>query len=168
MASIYVYRHAGGLMPCPVCGTVDGHHHDMAEAEFKLLMANPELRVSAYVPSPFAIEAMAERQRQQDVEGFTIENDVAAYPKGDLIAAAVCFAIYALFGSWRGIGKPHRAKAAELVDEMWPWDRTWFKPESRRRSLVKATALLIAEGDRQDLVERRAAEKAQADLEARY
>jgi len=32
----------------------------------------------------------------------------------------------------------------------WPWAKSWWKPASLRRSLVKAAALLIAEIERID------------------
>jgi len=32
----------------------------------------------------------------------------------------------------------------------WPWSRDWWKPDSMRRDLVKACALIVAEGERVD------------------
>ena len=33
---------------------------------------------------------------------------------------------------------------------MWPWDPHWFKTSSRRRDLIKAGALILAEIERLD------------------
>ena len=30
----------------------------------------------------------------------------------------------------------------------WPWDAAWWKPATRQRNLVKATALIVAEIER--------------------
>lgn len=34
--------------------------------------------------------------------------------------------------------------------KLWPWDQSWFKPKDRRRDLVRAGALIVAEIDRLD------------------
>ena len=160
MTSLYIYRHAGS-MPCPVCGKVEPHAHDMTDAELSAL--SRDHRIMPFEPSPFAIEAMAERQRQIDHEGFTVPKD-QVYTKAELIRAAICFAFYALSGSSVGLAFNLEPAEASQVGRLWPWPWLWFKPESRRRALVKATALLIAEGDRQDYAERMAAEKAEREL----
>ena len=38
----------------------------------------------------------------------------------------------------------------------WPWVRRWWKPTDRRRDLVKAGALILAEIERLDRIEREA------------
>lgn len=90
-------------------------------------------------------EIAAERQRQLEVEGFTLERD-DSYIFGELAGAAGC---YALSGAdYRG----------PEVLELWPWALEWWKPgnpdtiEGRRRSLVKAGALILAEIERLDRV----------------
>lgn len=35
----------------------------------------------------------------------------------------------------------------------WPWSRAWWKPASRRRCLIKAGALILAEIERIDRAE---------------
>lgn len=37
--------------------------------------------------------------------------------------------------------------------EVWPWDESWWKPTNRRRDLVKAGALILAEIERLDRAE---------------
>lgn len=43
-----------------------------------------------------------------------------------------------------------------VVNWVWPWDRKWWKPKSRRRDLVIAGALIIAEIERLDRAEEKA------------
>lgn len=80
-----------------------------------------------------AIEAIAaERQRQIEVEGWTPEHD-DDHNNGELADAAACYA--------RG----------RCMSSVWPWDDNWWKPGSgRRRQLVKAGALIVAEIERLD------------------
>lgn len=92
------------------------------------------------------VEVTAERVRQVTVEGFTSLKD-DQYLRGELVWAAVSYAGYA--------GDPtNRFMPAE-----WPWAARWWKPESPRRALVKAAALILAEIERLD---RAAARKAGA------
>jgi hypothetical protein len=46
------------------------------------------------------------------------------------------------------LGKPLSGWASWL--QIWPWDRKWWKPTDRRRDLVKAAALILAEIERLD------------------
>ncbi len=79
--------------------------------------------------SPAASDVLAERQRQIEVEGWTAEFD-DGYRDNELARAAACYAVG--------------------VTAYWPWDLDWWKPSERRRDLVKAAALLIAEIERLD------------------
>lgn len=115
------------------------------------------------------IELIAEeRQRQVDVEGWSIEHD-DQHTDGELAEAASCYASYA-----QSIQVPinelyiyssvdlahvnlatevlHKANAKVLVgkDYRWPWDKSWWKPtpDRRIRELQKAGALIAAEIDR--------------------
>ena len=83
------------------------------------------------------IERIAEeRRRQVEVEGWTPEHD-AAHSDGELVDAAVAYAIAAQDGSG----------ASEL---WWPWHMSYYKPtpNDRIRELAKAGALIAAEIDR--------------------
>jgi hypothetical protein len=81
-----------------------------------------------------------ERRRQIEVEGWTPEHDDEHSPRkgrgevGPLVEAAACY----LFGS------------TGTLDLSWPWSRDWWKPKGRRRDLVRAAALIIAEIERID------------------
>jgi hypothetical protein len=169
MTSLLFYDH-DGRMACPKCGVTPPHTHEFDEVDIRRLV-HAGHKVNSFRVSTFAAQVLAERQRQIDIEGFTAERDVAAYPRGELIKAAICYAFYAAFGSLshtRVDGERIRPRyvlpveVAALVKAFWPWDFTWWKPQTRRRALVKAAALLIAEGDRQDA----ASDQATASLEA--
>lgn len=94
----------------------------------------------------------AERRRQITSEGWTEQHD-DANASGEMASAA---AVYALCAS------AHDASRA-VMDEFrqynsvpfrirgfWPWAESWLKPTSRRRDLVKAGALILAEIERLD------------------
>lgn len=79
-----------------------------------------------------ARDVLAERSRQIEAEGWTPEHD-DQHKAGELAKAATCYAsVYPLAASY------------------WPWDLKWWKPSDRRRNLVKAGALIIAEIERLD------------------
>jgi hypothetical protein len=83
----------------------------------------------------------AERARQISVEGWTPDHD-DAHNRGELARAAAC---YALSASLRDA-----ARASKWWPSLWPWSQSWWKPTNRRRDLVKAGALLLAEIERLD------------------
>ena len=83
-------------------------------------------------------DVLAERQRQTEVEGWTIEHD-DQHSDGSLAQAAACCALNAQ-------GIPIRCGDSTI----WPWAAKWWKPRDRRRDLVCAAALLIAEIERMD------------------
>lgn len=82
------------------------------------------------------LEVMGERIRQVAVEGWMPEHD-----NGELARAAGCYAWIA-------------AQSDGLRDVFitWPaeWTPEWWKPTDRRRDLVKAGALILAEIERLD------------------
>lgn len=102
-----------------------------------------------------ALDVLAERQRQRDVEGWTPEHD-DAHDKGELIAAALSYAANAavrvrLVGEGLSADKIDELSAKADLPRTWPWERSWWKPAGgTRRILVKAAALLIAEIERLD------------------
>lgn len=88
-----------------------------------------------------ADDVLAERRRQVEDEGWTPEHD-DRHGEGELARAGVCYALHAVYGDEFG-GKEH-------APGPWPWDRKWWKPKTRRRDLVRAAALIIAELERLD------------------
>ncbi|HEI8998088.1 TPA: ead/Ea22-like family protein [Citrobacter koseri] len=95
-----------------------------------------ELEAKAF--NPAILDVIAERQRQQSVEGWTPEHD-DEHGNGELAMAAVCY-INETGTVNRNGGKPWG----------WPWDASWWKPTNPRRDLVKAGALILAEIERID------------------
>ncbi|EDT6673043.1 ead/Ea22-like family protein [Salmonella enterica subsp. enterica] len=112
---------------------------DMRQSREKLEAAEKliaELEARAF--NPAILDVIAERQRQQSVEGWTPEHD-DEHCNGELAMTAVCY-INDTGTVNRNGGKPWG----------WPWDASWWKPDTRRRNLVKAGALILAEIERID------------------
>lgn len=99
-----------------------------------------------YELSQAARDVLAERERQISQEGWTPEHD-DAHAVGELASAAACYAIPKDTLMQRAM-IAHTTKM--IVDWLWPWDVAWWKPGSRRRDLVKAGALILAEIERLD------------------
>jgi len=96
----------------------------------------------------------AERKRHVEEEGWTAKHD-DRHSLGEMARAAAVYAYAAtlsdeecsfhrdrLYGCIRG--------CFSIIAHLWPWDAHWFKPGARRRMLVKAGALIVAEIDRLD------------------
>jgi hypothetical protein len=81
----------------------------------------------------------AERRRQIEEEGWDAAHD-DEHVDNSLARAAAC---YAMSGT-RVLG----TESALL--NIWPWASNWWKPKDRRRDLVRAAALLVAEIERID------------------
>lgn len=84
---------------------------------------------------PICEEIANERYRQIAAEGWSYEHD-DTHTDGSLGAAAACYAHPDT--AWRG--------------SAWPksWASRWYKPTHRRRDLIKAAALIVAEIERLD------------------
>lgn len=92
-------------------------------------------------------EIAAERCRQIEAEGWVPKHD-DAHRKGELAGAAAC---YAMHGLEHRIGDAFLAQnVSNLTRALWPWAPSWWKPKDRRRDLVRAAALLVAEIERLD------------------
>lgn len=97
--------------------------------------------------SSAAKSVLEERARQISGEGWGEEHD-DEYIKGQLSDAACCYLMAA-----------HKAQgnANSLMNTvfayLWPWKADWWKPSGRRRNLIKAGALIIAELERMDRAE---------------
>lgn len=88
----------------------------------------------------------AERVRQMSAEGWTPAHD-DNHTCGELAQAAACYAHPAPGGVRPQAGPPPK---------LWPWSIVWWKPKDRRRNLVRAAALLVAEIERVDRAAARA------------
>lgn len=84
-----------------------------------------------------ARDVLAERQRQISAEGWAPEHDDKNTAE-QLALAAVCYAL------------PQGDYTIPEPPEFWPWDVAWWKPGDRRRELIKAGALVLAEIERLD------------------
>lgn len=95
-----------------------------------------------------AQDVHAERQRQISVEGWDDTHD-DCNDKSELAQAAAC---YALSGTPADEAVFIHGRWKDPRDLFWPWtwDRSWWKPTNRRRDLVKAGALILAEIERLD------------------
>jgi hypothetical protein len=102
--------------------------------------------------SPFVQAVVAERRRQIDVEGWSIEHD-DAHERGALALAGACYA--ATVDARASLNKRDAGVAAAGFDTIkhprsWPWSWDWWKPQDDRRDLVRACALIVAEGEKLD------------------
>lgn len=85
----------------------------------------------------------AERRRQVEAEGWTLQHD-DDHDNDELADAAACYAV------GRNIEQHRISHHAENGIGMWPWDLEWWKPRDRRSNLVRAGALIVAEIERLD------------------
>ena len=81
----------------------------------------------------------AERERQIKEEGWSMEHDDIANNDEQLAQAAALYALPECFREYE-----------YSVNNLWPWDKKWWKPtpDDRIRELAKAGALIAAEIDR--------------------
>jgi hypothetical protein len=106
-------------------------------------------------------EIAAERKRQIEKEGWSIAHD-DAHRHGELARAAGCYALHAAIIDDENYldGEPRKSD--------WPWWDTadvsggrgdcpvwgkviaWWKPKDRRRDLIRAAALIVAEVEKMD------------------
>ncbi len=94
------------------------------------------------------VEILAERHRQILKEGWTAEHD-DDHPEGQIALAAACYAApERIFIAEERSGRAYAPFTA--YRDAWPWADRWWKPKDRRRDLVRAAALMIAEIERLD------------------
>ncbi|WP_287310864.1 hypothetical protein [Mesorhizobium sp.] len=98
-------------------------------------------------------DVATERRRQVEGEDCTPESD-DKYRDGEMARAAGIYAIIAgsnLTNYRNALGGYYLGACLQAVlDHYWPFHRSWFKPTTRRRDLVKAGALIVAEIERID------------------
>lgn len=87
-------------------------------------------------------EIWDERNRQREEEGWSESHD-DSHVHGELAQAAGCYALHA------GLPTPAQVPPG-MSPQDWPWNTKWWKPKDRRRDLVRAAALIIAEIERLD------------------
>lgn len=103
-------------------------------------------------------EIAAERARQTEAEGHTTETD-DAWTGGELARAAAVYAAQAATDKAHALGL--QRKALGVAPAGWPFaapltpgvdapGATSWNPQTPRRDLIKAAALLVAEIERRD------------------
>lgn len=92
-------------------------------------------------------DVIEERQRQIRAEGWTPEHD-DGHTEGALAAAAACFALEGTFMDYDSAFP--RLELPDGLPVAWPWHSIHWKPKDRRRNLVRAAALIVAEIERLD------------------
>lgn len=103
--------------------------------------------------SPFMQAVVAERRRQVEVEGWDADHDDTHAP-GEIAIAGAAYA----YRAERHLDIEtqiylHQKKF--YMPNWWPWSPDWWKPTDFRRDLVKAGALIVAEGEKHDRNRRR-------------
>lgn len=136
-AELRPHRANEAWVTCTNCGaSTDVALRSQAIAAWNTRTPDPELLAARRTIEGAAGDVIAERQRQVEAEGWTPEHD-DEHSEGQMAAAAVCYAFTA-------VRSPH------YIGHIWPWSSDWFKPTSKRRNLVKASALILAEIERLD------------------
>lgn len=104
-------------------------------------------------PSRIAAEILQERHRQIKAEGWSPAHD-DFHLGGELAKAAACYALNAalppITREVAQIGGSERVKQLTFLRRYWPWEPGWWKPKDRRRDLIRAGALILAEIERLD------------------
>lgn len=93
-------------------------------------------------------DVLAERERQKSVEGWTVEHD-DRHILGEMGNAAAAYAM-----TQRQRDRNRADNRVSSAPACWPWSPGWWKPvpTNRRRDLVKAGALILAEIERLDRI----------------
>lgn len=129
---------------------------DSAEMQVRLQFERTRVALTAALSDQVVVasavaDIIAERQRQISKEGWTLEHD-DEHEDGSLADAAACYAATTRAfkaEEFAGVGyKPYTS-----YSDLWPasWSDHWFRPKrDRRRRLVIAAALLVAEIERLD------------------
>jgi hypothetical protein len=94
-------------------------------------------------------EIEVERWRQIEAEGWDMTFD-DKHTHGEMAQAAACYAYFA--GCTNGL---RRNGARDMINRLWPlsWPEARWKPKNRRRDLIRAGALIVAEIERLDRIE---------------
>ena len=101
----------------------------------------PTLHDGKKIISQAARDVLTERARQINEEGWTPQHD-DRHINSEMAGAAASYALHDIAGGF----------FKNDIRSIWPWSREWFKPSGKRRNLVKAAALIIAEIERLDRV----------------
>lgn len=98
-------------------------------------------------PSQVINDVLVERVRQLSEEGYDTAHD-DAHVNGELAMAAACYTIGAFYGWEPKPDADGEVWQPSMFEVTWPWD--FAKPKDKRRDLVRAAALILAELERID------------------
>jgi hypothetical protein len=132
----------------------DGKEYRFQADWIKHLKFTPQLRSQEITGGAIA-DIAAERKRQIEKEGWSIEHD-DDHDDGSLAKAAGCYALHAggvkdIVGKLEDHGTGVRGRTLEKIPRHWPWSAAWWKPKRNpRKDLVRAGALIVAEIERLD------------------
>lgn len=104
------------------------------------IAAHPAVDATAGTMSPASRDVLAERRRQIEEERWTPEHD-DGHGGRDLARAGIAYAMSGASAFYSHLSDP---------PSWWPWDQAFWKPKGRRRDLVRAAALVLAEIERID------------------
>lgn len=105
------------------------------------------------------VDIEIERDRQINRERWTLAHD-DTHTRGEMALAAACYAApRRIFVAEELAGRAYETFTA--YRDAWPWDDKWWKPKDRRRDLIRAATLIVAEIERIDRVAKRAPDGAQ-------
>ncbi len=97
-------------------------------------------------------EIRAERYRQINKEGWSFNHD-DTHDQGELALAGASYIINAVAETRPEPNLDRQTDKWTLhahASSVWPWHRDWWKPKDRRRDLIRAAALIVAEIERLD------------------
>lgn len=133
-------------VPALWTGTAEGHAASLQQAIKDWTRPARHPSSQAHAARAAIADIAAERQRQIDDEGRTLEAD-DEYANGELGIAATAYALLACrpdSHAW--------VVDAQYAHRIWPWDQAWLKPKSKRQNFIRAAALIVAELERMDRV----------------
>jgi len=142
-----------GAVPVPY--TVDMARMMLALGYRYLQEKAPEHLPVVLPATAAAHDVVAERRRQVEQEGWTQAHD-DEHPNEEI---AACAAFYALPDAAREWPAEETGYGNTFGEAIWPEDWTRPKTGDRRRELVKAGALILAEIERRDRADRQAGSK---------
>lgn len=127
----------------------------MSEEKNEMPQAAPSGETGASATAALR-DVVAERARHTSVEGWTAEHD-DTHHAGEMADAAACYAATGrvFFADHHNVGRGY--EAFTTYRDAWPWADKWWKPKNRRRDLVRAGALILAEIERLDRQEQEGA-----------
>lgn len=155
------------LAPCPFCGGLDWHYGKWVEnkKDFYAVVCNlcgaqgprsynyQDKAMESWDKSYYSVGCSLirdERKRQIDDEMYSEDHDTL-HQYGELLDAAICYCLteYNDYGLFE---RPIHVE--KLINVIWPWGQEYWKPKDKLRNLIRAGALIAAELDRLNRIER--------------